>query len=127
MVSSFCSRPISSMAYCWMSGRFSSTGRTVISAGSRWYTQEISITSRDMVAENNPRLRRWGILSRIRVTSWMKPMSSIRSASSSTTVCTLSSLTVRRFMWSMSRPGVATTIWGLSLSWVICLSMGWPP
>ena len=127
MVSSFCSRPSSSMRYCWMSGRFSSTGRTVISTGSRWYTQEMSITSRLMVAENRPRFFRWGILSKMRVTSWIKPMSNIRSASSSTTVCTASSLTVRRFMWSMSRPGVATTIWGLFFSWVICLSMGWPP
>ena len=39
-------------------------------------------------------------------------MSSIRSASSSTTVLAVSTRTVRRFMWSLSRPGVATTIWG---------------
>ena len=85
------------------------------------------MTSREMVAENRPRLRRLGIRSRIRVTSLIKPISSIRSASSSTTVCTLSRRTVRRFTWSISRPGVATTIWGSFFSWVICLSMGWPP
>ena len=44
-----------------------------------------------------------------------------------TTVWTLPSLTVWRFMWSIRRPGVATTIWGAFFSWVICLSMGWPP
>ena len=91
-----------------MSGLDSSTGRTVISTGSRWYTQEMSMTSRLMVAENMPRFLRCLSWSRMRVTSRTKPMSSIRSASSSTTVCTLSSRTVRRFMWSMRRPGVAT-------------------
>ena len=85
------------------------------------------MTSREMVAENMPRFWRLGILSRMRVTSWMKPMSSIRSASSSTTVCTLFKFTVRRFMWSLSRPGVATTIWGRRFSASICLPMGCPP
>ena len=85
------------------------------------------MTSREMVAENRPRFRRWGICLRMWVTSLIKPMSSIRSASSSTTVSTLCRRTVRRFMWSMSRPGVATTIWGRFFSWVICRSMGWPP
>ena len=85
------------------------------------------MTSREIVAENRPRLRRWGIRSRIRVTSRIKPISSIRSASSSTTVSTLSRRRVRRFTWSISRPGVATTIWGRFFSWVICLSMGCPP
>ena len=99
----------------------------MISTGSRWYTQEMSITSRLMVAENIPMFLRCFSWSRMRVTSRTKPMSSIRSASSSTTVSTLSSRTVRRFMWSMSRPGVATTIWGFFFRVVICLSMGAPP
>ena len=68
------------------------------------------MTSRLMVAENIPIFFRCFSWSRIRVTSRTKPMSSIRSASSSTTVCTLSRRTVRRFIWSISRPGVATTI-----------------
>ena len=110
-----------------MSGLFSWSAWTVISTGSRWYTQEMSSTSRLMVAENMPRFFRLGIRSRMWVTSRTKPMSSIRSASSSTTVCTLSRRTVRRFTWSIRRPGVATTIWGAFFSWVICLSMGWPP
>ena len=85
------------------------------------------MTSREMVAENMPRFLRLGILSRMRVTSWMKPMSSMRSASSSTTVCTSFTVTVRRFMWSDRRPGVATTIWGLRLRALICLPIGSPP
>ena len=85
------------------------------------------MTSREMVAENMPRFWRLGILSRMRVTSWMKPMSSMRSASSSTTVLTAFSTTVRRFIWSLRRPGVATTIWGLRFRALICLPMGWPP
>ena len=64
------------------------------------------MTSREMVAEKRPRFLRLAILSNRRVTSWMKPMSSIRSASSSTTVRTVSTRTVRRFMWSLRRPGV---------------------
>ena len=110
-----------------MSGLFSLVAWTVISSGSRWYTQEMSMTSREMVAENIPRFLRLGILSRMRVTSWIKPISSIRSASSSTTVVTSFSVTVRRFMWSLRRPGVATTIWGRRFRASICLPMGWPP
>ncbi len=82
------------------------------------------MTSREMVAENMPRFFRWGILSRSRVTSWMKPMSSIRSASSSTTVDTSFSTTVRRFIWSESRPGVATTIWGFRFEGIDLLADG---
>lgn len=126
MASTFPSEGTSSR-YCRMSGLFSLVACTVISSGSRWYTHEMSITSREIVAENIPRFFRLGILSRIRVTSWIKPMSSIRSASSSTTVCTLFKFTVRRFMWSLSRPGVATTIWGRRFSASICLPMGCPP
>ena len=126
MASTFPSEDTSSR-YWRMSGLFSFVACTVISSGSRWYTHEMSMTSREMVAENIPRFFRLGILSRIRVTSWIKPMSSIRSASSSTTVCTLFRLTVRRFMWSLSRPGVATTICGLRFSASICLPMGCPP
>ena len=44
-----------------------------------------------------------------------------------TTVLTLSSLTVRRFMWSESLPGVATTICGRFFSASICLPIGAPP
>ena len=85
------------------------------------------MTSREMVAEKSPRFLRLFIRSSSRVTSWMKPMSSMRSASSSTTVWAVSTRTVRRFMWSERRPGVATTIWGCFFRVSICLPMGAPP
>ena len=85
------------------------------------------MTSRLMVAEKSPRFFRFFMWSRSRVTSWMKPMSSIRSASSRITVWAVSMRTVLRFMWSPRRPGVATTIWGRFFSVSICLPMGWPP
>ena len=107
---------LTSMRNCLISGLFCSSSRTVTSSASRWYTHAMSMTSREMVAENSPRFFRWFILSSRRVTSWMKPMSSIRSASSNTTVFAVSTRTVRRFMWSESRPGVATTIWGCFFS-----------
>ena len=68
------------------------------------------MTSRLMVAENITICSFLGRLSRIFRTSLKKPMSSISSASSRTTVLTLSRRMVRRFMWSSIRPGVATTI-----------------
>ena len=80
-----------------------------------------------MVAEKRPRFFRFFIWSSSLVTSWIKPMSSIRSASSRMAVRVWSMRTVRRFMWSWRRPGVATTIWGRFFSASICLPMGWPP
>ena len=84
------------MEYCVMSGRLSVSAGTVISTSSRWYIHETVITSCEMVAENRPRLRRFLTFSMIFVTSSKKPMSSMRSASSNTTVCTLSNESVRR-------------------------------
>jgi hypothetical protein len=54
-------------------------------------------------------------------------MSSISSASSSTTVATLSSLRVPRPMWSTARPGVATTTSTPRSSARSCVRIGWPP
>ena len=84
------------MEYWVMSGRLSVSAGTVISTSSRWYIQETVMTSCEMVAENRPRLRRFLTFSMIFVTSSKKPMSSMRSASSSTTVCTLSNESVWR-------------------------------
>ena len=84
------------MEYCVMSGRLSVSAGTVISTSSRWYIQETVMTSCEMVAENRPRFFRFLTRSMIFVTSSKKPMSSMRSASSSTTVCTLSSRSVLR-------------------------------
>ena len=71
-------------------------GSTVISTSSRWYIQDTVMTSWEMVAENSPRFFRFFTLSMIRVTSLKKPISSIRSASSSTTVWILSRRMVLR-------------------------------
>ena len=52
--------------------------------------------------------------------SGRKPMSSMRSASSSTTIFRLSSLSVPRPKWSSTRPGVPTTTSAPRSSFSIC-------
>ncbi len=61
------------------------------------------------VAENNSVWRSAGRRLMMVSISSMKPMSSMRSASSSTSVCTVLSLTRPEFRWSIRRPGVATS------------------
>ena len=56
-----------------------------------------------------------------------KPMSSMRSASSSTRISTFETLTVRWPMWSSRRPGVATRMSTPCLSCLICGLMPTPP
>ena len=60
-----------------------------------------------MVAENNSVWRLDGVASTMRRTEGRKPMSSMRSASSSTRICTWERSTAFWFMRSMRRPGVA--------------------
>ena len=67
-----------------------------------------SAISRGMVAEKNSVWRLLGSFATILRMSWMKPMSSMRSASSSTKTSTRSRCTARCCMRSSSRPGVAT-------------------
>ena len=69
-----------------------------------------------IVAENNNVWRSAGTCSKIELISSMKPMFNISSASSSTSVCTSLSFSVRRLIWSIIRPGVPTIICGLFLS-----------
>ncbi len=66
-------------------------------------------TSAGMVAENSADCRRGCSAATIFRTGWMKPMSSMRSASSSTTQRVWSSRIERSSIRSVSRPGVATT------------------
>ena len=80
-----------------------------------------------MVAENSTVCRSAGVASRIDSMSSAKPMSSISSASSRTTIRTASRRNVRRRMWSMARPGVATTTWTPSRSAPSWRPIGWPP
>ena len=68
-----------------------------------------SATSAGMVAENSADWRRGCSAATILRTGWMKPMSSMRSASSSTTKRVWSSTIERSSIRSVSRPGVATT------------------
>ena len=121
-----CSRSVE-MTYWVICGRFSFVAGMTISTGSCWYFQAMVITSWLVVAEKSTSCRSMGVASMILVTSLTKPMLSISSASSSTMVCTLSRRMFPRFMWSSSRPGVATTICGHCLSWESCLVMGCPP
>ena len=79
------------------------------------------------VAENSTVWRSAGVEPRIDSMSSAKPMSSISSASSSTTSLMPSSCSVPRLMWSMARPGVATTMCTPSRSAPSWRPIGWPP
>ena len=78
---------------------------------SRRYDLAIFSTSRLIVAEKSSVLRFSGRLSNISLMLSEKPMLSISSASSSTTLPTPPSLATPRFLRSMRRPGVATMTW----------------
>ncbi len=81
-------------AICTMAGSFS--------IASTWES-----TPASMVAENSSVWRVAGVASTMRRTEGRKPMSSMRSASSSTRICTWERSTAFWFMRSMRRPGVA--------------------
>ena len=84
-------------------------------------------TSSSNVAENS-RFWRWaGSSARILRMSGRKPMSSMRSASSSTRIETWLRFTVRCWTWSSSRPGVATRISTPACRILVCGSIGTPP
>ena len=73
--------------------------------GSRRIVSASLAISRGMVAENSSVCRCAGSVAMMRRTSWMKPMSSMRSASSSTKTSSRSSWTVPWPIRSSSRPG----------------------
>ena len=79
------------------------------------------------VAENIMFTRCGGSSSMMRLRSGMKPMSSMRSASSSTSVFTWFSISVLFCTWSSRRPGVATRISTPALRMGICVLMLTPP
>ena len=74
-----------------------SSGLTWTVTASRMWRREMIRTTVGTVAENIAVWRLLGVRRRIRSTSGMKPMSSIRSASSSTRYVTLSKESVPRF------------------------------
>ena len=76
-------------------------------AGSRRSDPRLSWIDSSMVAENSSVWRSAGIFSTIAVTSGRNPMSSMRSASSSTSTWTADRSTTPRSIRSIRRPGVA--------------------
>ncbi|MNM58561.1 hypothetical protein D3C81_697940 [compost metagenome] len=80
-----------------------------------------------MVAENSATWRFSGSFFSTASTSSMKPMRSISSASSSTSVFSSDRSSVLRFRWSMTRPGVPTTMCTPRRRAVSCWPYGWPP
>ena len=79
-----------------------------------------------IVAENRRVWRSCGILLRMAPTSSIKPISSIRSASSRTTVSHQPRERVPPFRRSRTRPGVPTTTWEPLRSFAIC-PLAWTP
>ena len=110
---------------CWTRGAAWFSGVACSCTG--WCSRPVASwrISLEKVAENS-RFWRWaGIRAKIRRMSRMKPMSSMRSASSSTRISTRSSLRAPCCCRSIRRPGVATNtsvprrrrlIWGLGLT-----------
>ena len=85
----------------------------------------IRVISGAIVAEKNSVWRVKGTSLKMRSMSGMKPMSSMRSASSTTMICTPVSISLPRSKWSRSRPGVAistSTPRSMSLSWSLKLT-----
>ncbi len=85
----------------------------------------IRVISGAIVAEKNRVWRVKGTILKMRSMSGMKPMSSIRSASSTTMICTPVSISLPRSKWSSRRPGVAmstSTPRSMSLSWSLKLT-----
>ena len=81
----------------------------------------------EKVAEKSRVCRCLGNICMILRISSMKPISSIRSASSSTTISTLFKLMFFCLTWSSSRPTVATTISQPARKSAVCLSILTPP
>ena len=95
-------------SFCSISGTIDATGVTVTLTGSFSSESARCMISRGMVAENSSVCRGRGNWLAIRRIGSIKPMSSIRSASSSTKMLTSFSVTIRCSIRSISRPGVAT-------------------
>ena len=77
--------------------------------GCRMWVRASATIAAGMVAENSIVCRVSGVWRSSRSTSGRKPRSSISSASSRTRACTWEMSSARRFIRSMSRPGVPTT------------------
>ena len=97
------------MTRCAMRSTVVAAGVTATVAGSFSICLARSAMSCGMVAENSSVCRSCGSFATIFRMSWMKPMSSMRSASSSTNTSTPLSRTALLCTRSSRRPGVATS------------------
>ncbi|MNS84626.1 hypothetical protein D3C72_1184590 [compost metagenome] len=86
-----------------------------------------ALISSENVAENSRFWRFGGSTASTFLMSRMKPMSSMRSASSRIRISTFDRSTVPWPMWSSKRPGVATRMSTPCLSCLICGLMPTPP
>ena len=98
----------------------------IVSGLRRISSASLAITG-GMVAENSSVCSRAGRRAMIRLRSGRKPMSSMRSASSRTSVCSWSKRAWFCRMWSSSRPGVATSSSTPARSAFSCGPIGVPP
>ena len=96
-------------------------------AGSLSMVEARSAISADIVAEKNSVCLFLGSVATMRCTSRTKPMSSMRSASSSTSTSTQSKRRCFLLCKSSRRPGVATKISGILRSALICGCAATPP
>ena len=103
------------------------TGVTATLTGSRSMCAASSAMARGMVAENISVCRSAGSFATILRMSWMKPMSSIRSASSRTRHSTSPRRSALLLTRSSSRPGVATRTSTPLSSARTCAPIGTPP
>jgi hypothetical protein len=97
------------MTFCATRSAVLATGVTDTLTGSRNSSAASAPISCGMVAEKNMLCRFMESLEMIWRSGLMKPRSIIWSASSSTRISVWLRSMLRSFMWSMRRPGVATT------------------
>ena len=100
---------------------------TAISTGLCIYSEAIRRTSEGIVAENNNVCFSSGVVSKIESISSRNPMFNISSASSKTVHVISLIFNALRLIKSIVRPGVPTTICGLSFNPLICFTMSAPP
>ena len=120
------SRP-TGCTFCAMFSAVALRRATSISAG--WFSSRSArvLISSLKVAENSRLCFFAGTIASTFLMSWMKPMSSMRSASSSTKICTWLRSSVPCWWWSSRRPGVATRMSTPRRSALICGCMPTPP
>ena len=122
----FISRP-TGCTFCAISSAVWLRRATSISTGAFSSRSAIALISSLKVAEKSRLCFFCGSTASTFLMSWMKPMSSMRSASSRTKISTCERSSVRWPWWSSSRPGVATRMSTPRRSLSICGCMPTPP